>query len=181
MTFNIGSQNAGQIDNVGRDQYISGGQHGVVRTLEVARQIVSTCDDAPSRRPSWTKAAPRSPAPRSTRSTPVSNPDTRTIPCRWSARAADSTPPGRRCARDGRSGARRSIADAGRPARGAWRTRTPAARMNRGRDGASTADRGLRRAGPGWLGPGRPTAPRARSADRRVAPRTVLAGTRTCR
>jgi hypothetical protein len=39
MTFNIGSQNAGQINNVAGDMHVSGGQHGVVGTPEVARQI----------------------------------------------------------------------------------------------------------------------------------------------
>jgi hypothetical protein len=42
MTFNIGSQNAGQINNVAGDMYVSGGQHGVAGTPEAARQISRT-------------------------------------------------------------------------------------------------------------------------------------------
>ncbi|MEV0800315.1 hypothetical protein AB0I34_21660 [Kribbella sp. NPDC050281] len=40
MTFNIGNQSAGNINNVGRDQHITGGQHGVLVTPEAARQAV---------------------------------------------------------------------------------------------------------------------------------------------
>jgi hypothetical protein len=36
MTFNIGHQNAGIINNVGRDQHVSGGQHGHPVTTEDA-------------------------------------------------------------------------------------------------------------------------------------------------
>ena len=36
MTFNIGSQSAANINNVGRDQHISGGQTGVVITPDQA-------------------------------------------------------------------------------------------------------------------------------------------------
>jgi hypothetical protein len=39
MTFNIGSQTGGVINNVGRDQHITGGQQGIV-TTEAARQAV---------------------------------------------------------------------------------------------------------------------------------------------
>jgi hypothetical protein len=38
MTFNIGSQQAGQINNVQGDQHIAGGQHAVFGTDAVARQ-----------------------------------------------------------------------------------------------------------------------------------------------
>jgi len=40
MTFNIGSQNAGNINNVARDQHITGGQHGTLVTPDAARQAV---------------------------------------------------------------------------------------------------------------------------------------------
>jgi hypothetical protein len=40
MTFNIGNQSAGNINNVGRDQHITGGQLGVMVTPEAARQAV---------------------------------------------------------------------------------------------------------------------------------------------
>lgn len=40
MTFNIGNQSAGNINNVGRDQHITGGQQGVLVTPEAARQAV---------------------------------------------------------------------------------------------------------------------------------------------
>lgn len=40
MTFNIGSQTAGNINNVGGDQRITGGQHATVVTHEAARQAV---------------------------------------------------------------------------------------------------------------------------------------------
>ena len=40
MTFNIGNQSAGNINNVGRDQHITGGQQGVMVTPEAARQAV---------------------------------------------------------------------------------------------------------------------------------------------
>lgn len=38
MTFNIGNQNAANINNVGRDQHITGGQTGIVVTPEQAQQ-----------------------------------------------------------------------------------------------------------------------------------------------
>jgi len=41
MTFNIGSQSGGVINNVGGDQHVTGGQHGVVITAEQARQALS--------------------------------------------------------------------------------------------------------------------------------------------
>jgi hypothetical protein len=40
MTFNIGNQSAGNINNVARDQHITGGQHGVLVTPEAAGQAV---------------------------------------------------------------------------------------------------------------------------------------------
>jgi hypothetical protein len=40
MTFNIGSQSAGNINNVARDQHITGGQQGILVTPEAARQAV---------------------------------------------------------------------------------------------------------------------------------------------
>jgi hypothetical protein len=40
MTFNIGKQTGGNINNVAGDQYITGGQQGVVVTPEAARQAV---------------------------------------------------------------------------------------------------------------------------------------------
>jgi hypothetical protein len=40
MTFNIGSQTGGVISNVGRDQVVSGGQHGTAVTLADARSAV---------------------------------------------------------------------------------------------------------------------------------------------
>jgi hypothetical protein len=41
MTFNIGNQNAANINNVGRDQHITGGQTGIVVTSEQALQAVA--------------------------------------------------------------------------------------------------------------------------------------------
>src|SRR3954453_23762841 len=41
MTFNIGNQNAGNINNVGRDQHITGGQTGIVVTSEQALQALT--------------------------------------------------------------------------------------------------------------------------------------------
>jgi len=41
MTFNIGSQQAGQINNVDGDQYLHGGQHGVVVTTDDARRLAA--------------------------------------------------------------------------------------------------------------------------------------------
>ncbi len=40
MTFNIGSQSGGNINNVAGDQRITGGQHATVVTTESARQAV---------------------------------------------------------------------------------------------------------------------------------------------
>jgi hypothetical protein len=40
VTFNIGSQTGGVINNVGRDQQITGGQQGIVVPTEAARQAV---------------------------------------------------------------------------------------------------------------------------------------------
>jgi hypothetical protein len=40
MTFNIGSQSGGVINNVGGDQHIAGGQQGTVITTEQARQAL---------------------------------------------------------------------------------------------------------------------------------------------
>ncbi|MGV1009720.1 MAG: hypothetical protein ACOYBY_14075 [Dermatophilaceae bacterium] len=40
MSFNIGSQNAGVVNNVAGDQRISGGQHGTVVTAEDALRTV---------------------------------------------------------------------------------------------------------------------------------------------
>jgi hypothetical protein len=41
MTFNIGNQNAGNINNVARDQHITGGQTGIVVTSEQALQALA--------------------------------------------------------------------------------------------------------------------------------------------
>ncbi|MEU4392652.1 hypothetical protein [Kribbella sp. NPDC023855] len=41
MTFNIGNQNAGNINNVGRDQHVTGGQTGIVVTSEQALQALA--------------------------------------------------------------------------------------------------------------------------------------------
>jgi hypothetical protein len=41
MTFNIGSQNAANINNVGRDQHITGGQTGIVVTREQALEALA--------------------------------------------------------------------------------------------------------------------------------------------
>ncbi|MGW6194800.1 hypothetical protein ACWF0M_01510 [Kribbella sp. NPDC055110] len=41
MTFNIGNQNAANINNVGRDQHITGGQTGIVVTSEQALQALT--------------------------------------------------------------------------------------------------------------------------------------------
>ena len=41
MTFNIGNQNAANINNVGRDQHITGGQTGIVVTPEQAREALT--------------------------------------------------------------------------------------------------------------------------------------------
>ena len=40
MTFHIGDQHANQINNVGRDQIVSGGQHGAAVALEDAQAAV---------------------------------------------------------------------------------------------------------------------------------------------
>jgi hypothetical protein len=40
MTFNIGSQSGGVINNVAGDQHISGGQHGVLVSTEDARRAL---------------------------------------------------------------------------------------------------------------------------------------------
>jgi hypothetical protein len=45
MTFNIGTQNAGVINNVAGDQRIEGGQHGTVVTTEQAWQAVRDLRD----------------------------------------------------------------------------------------------------------------------------------------
>jgi hypothetical protein len=41
MTFNIGNQNAANINNVGRDQHITGGQTGIVVTSDQALQALA--------------------------------------------------------------------------------------------------------------------------------------------
>ena len=41
MTFNFGSQTGGVINNVGRDQHISGGQTGALSTAADARQALA--------------------------------------------------------------------------------------------------------------------------------------------
>jgi len=41
MTFNIGNQNAGNINNVARDQHITGGQTDIVVTSEQALQALA--------------------------------------------------------------------------------------------------------------------------------------------
>jgi len=41
MTFNIGSQQANQINNVEGNQYLHGGQHGAVMTTQDARQVAA--------------------------------------------------------------------------------------------------------------------------------------------
>ena len=41
MTFNIGSQEANQINNVEGNQYLHGGQHGVVVTTQEARGLAA--------------------------------------------------------------------------------------------------------------------------------------------
>jgi hypothetical protein len=41
MTFNIGNQNAANINNVGRDQHITGGQTGIVVTSEQALRALA--------------------------------------------------------------------------------------------------------------------------------------------
>lgn len=40
MTFNIGSQSGGVINNVARDQHVSGGQHGTAISTEEARRAL---------------------------------------------------------------------------------------------------------------------------------------------
>ena len=58
MSFHIGTQNAGVVNNVGHDQHITGGQQGVLvvtpevrQALHALRSAVSSAglDDAPSR------------------------------------------------------------------------------------------------------------------------------------
>jgi hypothetical protein len=51
MTFNIGSQSGGVINNVGGDQHITGGQQGTVITTEQARQALHDLRDALSSAP----------------------------------------------------------------------------------------------------------------------------------
>lgn len=46
MTFNIGSQTGGVINNVGGDQHITGGQQGTVVTTEVARRAARELREA---------------------------------------------------------------------------------------------------------------------------------------
>jgi paraquat-inducible protein B len=46
MTFNIGSQNAGVINNVQGDQHITGSQQGVAVTAEDARQALDSLRQA---------------------------------------------------------------------------------------------------------------------------------------
>lgn len=46
MTFNIGSQSGGVINNVGGDQHITGRQQGVLITIEQARQALHDLRDA---------------------------------------------------------------------------------------------------------------------------------------
>jgi hypothetical protein len=46
MTFNIGSQSGGVINNIARDQHITGGQHGVLVTTEDARHALAELRDA---------------------------------------------------------------------------------------------------------------------------------------
>ena len=46
MTFNIGSQTAGVINNVQGDQHITGSQQGVVVTAEDARQALGNLRQA---------------------------------------------------------------------------------------------------------------------------------------
>lgn len=41
MTFNINNQNANQINNVAGNQYIQGGQHGIVVTTQDARRLAA--------------------------------------------------------------------------------------------------------------------------------------------
>lgn len=45
MSFNIGSQNAQQINNVGGDQTIHGGQNAAINSREEARQLVQQLRD----------------------------------------------------------------------------------------------------------------------------------------
>jgi hypothetical protein len=40
MTFNIGNQTAGVVNNVAGDQHVSGGQHGTAVATDTARQAV---------------------------------------------------------------------------------------------------------------------------------------------
>jgi len=40
MTFNIGSQTAGVVNNVAGDQHVSGGQHGTAVSTDTARRAV---------------------------------------------------------------------------------------------------------------------------------------------
>lgn len=46
MTFNIGSQSGGVINNVAGDQHISGGQHGALVTTEDARRALGELRNA---------------------------------------------------------------------------------------------------------------------------------------
>jgi len=50
MTFNIGGQNAGIINNVAGDQHITGQQHGTLVTTEDARRVLG---DLRGARPRW--------------------------------------------------------------------------------------------------------------------------------
>lgn len=49
MTFNIGNQSGGQINNVAGDQYISGGQHAIVISTADARDAAEALSRALSR------------------------------------------------------------------------------------------------------------------------------------
>jgi hypothetical protein len=42
MSFNIGTQNAGIVNNVGRDQHVTGGQQGVLVVTPEVRQALQT-------------------------------------------------------------------------------------------------------------------------------------------
>jgi hypothetical protein len=64
MTFNIGNQTGGNINNVGRDQHITGGQQGVVITPQAARQAVIDLRDG-------LRATPLEPATRADADTEV--------------------------------------------------------------------------------------------------------------
>lgn len=51
MSFHIGTQNAGVVNNVGHDQHITGGQQGVLVVTPEVRQALYALRRSPSAAP----------------------------------------------------------------------------------------------------------------------------------